>query len=170
MKLVSLGEVRARLSFRGDLASRPKWAARMLSLGLDLADFEGVPMALDGFETENATMLWSMFIRRAPAAAAPPPPPLPHHAPAQRSASSRTPACDGDAVLWFSCRHSGRCLPPAPVLDQPPRHAAGKRCPSAVASAVASNSARGAANGCTLGFALCPNQSVPLGMQGIVVK
>lgn len=82
MKLVSLGEVRARLSFRGDLASRPKWAARMLSLGLDLADFEGVPMALDGFETENATMLWSMFIRRAPAAASPPPPPPPRTSPA----------------------------------------------------------------------------------------
>lgn len=62
VKLVSLGDVQAKVSFRGDIASRPKWAARMLSWGLDLADFEGVPIRLTGFEVQDATMLWSRFI------------------------------------------------------------------------------------------------------------
>jgi hypothetical protein len=62
VKLVSLGDVQAKVSFRGDIASRPKWAARMLSWGLDLADFEGVPIRLQGFEVQDATMLWSSFI------------------------------------------------------------------------------------------------------------
>ena len=60
---MSLGDVEARVSFRGDLASRPRWAARMLSWGLDLADFEVVPVKLTGFELEHATMLWSVFVR-----------------------------------------------------------------------------------------------------------
>lgn len=62
VKLVSLGDLRAKVSFRGDVASRPKWAARMLSWGLDLADFEGVPIRLQGFEVQDATMLWSVFM------------------------------------------------------------------------------------------------------------
>ena len=60
---MSLGDVEARVSFRGDMASRPRWAARTLSWGLDLADFEVVPVKLTGFELEHATMLWSVFIR-----------------------------------------------------------------------------------------------------------
>ena len=62
VKLVSLGDVQAKVSFRGDIASRPKWAARMLSWGLDLADFEGIPIHLTGLEVQDATMLWSRFI------------------------------------------------------------------------------------------------------------
>lgn len=62
VKLVSLGDVQAKVSFRGDVASRPRWAARLLSWGLDLADFEGVPIRLTGFEVHDATMLWSVFI------------------------------------------------------------------------------------------------------------
>ena len=68
---MSLGDVEARVSFRGDLASRPRWAASTLSWGLDLADFEVVPVKLTGFELEHATMLWSVFIRCAPASASP---------------------------------------------------------------------------------------------------
>jgi len=67
VSLVSLGDVEARVSFRGDLASRPRWAASTLSWGLDLADFEVVPVKLTGFELEHATMLWSVFIRCTPA-------------------------------------------------------------------------------------------------------
>ena len=33
-----------------------------LSWGLDLANFEGVPVRLAGFEMENVQMLWSAFI------------------------------------------------------------------------------------------------------------
>ena len=32
-------------------------------MGLDLADFEAVPIKLTGFEVENAVMLWSVFMR-----------------------------------------------------------------------------------------------------------
>ena len=51
-------------SFRGDPFSRPRWASRMgaLSWGLDLANFEGVPVRLHGFEMENVSMLWSAFV------------------------------------------------------------------------------------------------------------
>ena len=51
-------------SFRGDPFSRPRWASRMgaLSWGLDLANFEGVPVRLAGFEMENVQMLWSAFV------------------------------------------------------------------------------------------------------------
>ena len=33
-----------------------------LSWGLDLANFEGVPVRLHGFEMENVSMLWSAFV------------------------------------------------------------------------------------------------------------
>ncbi len=33
-----------------------------LSWGLDLANFEGVPVRLRGFEMQNISMLWSAFI------------------------------------------------------------------------------------------------------------
>ena len=33
-----------------------------LSWGLDLANFEGVPVCLHGFEMENVSMMWSAFI------------------------------------------------------------------------------------------------------------
>ena len=59
---MSLGDVLAKVSFRGDLGARPRWAARLLSWGLDLADFEGVPIRLQGFEVQDATMLWSVFM------------------------------------------------------------------------------------------------------------
>ena len=49
-------------SFRGDLAARPRWAGRTLSWALDMANFENVPVQLTGFEMENSTMLWSVFI------------------------------------------------------------------------------------------------------------
>ena len=51
-------------SFRGDPFSRPRWASRMgaLSWGLDLANFEGVPVRLHGFEMENVSMMWSAFV------------------------------------------------------------------------------------------------------------
>ncbi len=51
-------------SFRGDPFARPRWASSMglLSWGLDLANFEGVPVRLHGFEMENISMLWSAFI------------------------------------------------------------------------------------------------------------
>lgn len=57
-------EVLPLCSFRGDPFSRPRWASRMgaLSWGLDLANFEGVPVRLRGFEMENISMLWSAFI------------------------------------------------------------------------------------------------------------
>ena len=53
-------------SFRGDQLARPRWASTMgvLSWGLDLANFEGVPVELKGFEMENVAMLWSIFIRQ----------------------------------------------------------------------------------------------------------
>ena len=63
MSLVSLGDVEARVSFRGDMGSRPRGATRALSWGLDLADFEAVPIKLTGFEVENAVMLWSVCMR-----------------------------------------------------------------------------------------------------------
>ena len=63
--MVSLGDVEACVSFRGDLGSRPRGATRALSWGLDLADFEAVPIKLTGFEVENAVMLWSVFMRCA---------------------------------------------------------------------------------------------------------
>lgn len=31
-------------------------------MGLDMANFENVPVQLTGFEMENSTMLWSVFI------------------------------------------------------------------------------------------------------------
>lgn len=31
-------------------------------MGLDLADFEGVPVNLTGFDVEGVTMLWSLFL------------------------------------------------------------------------------------------------------------
>ena len=49
-------------SFRGDLAARPRWAGRTLSWALDMANFENVPVQLTGFEMENSSMLWSVFI------------------------------------------------------------------------------------------------------------
>ena len=49
-------------SFRGDLAARPRWAGRTLSWALDMANFENVPVQLTGFEMENSTMLWSVFM------------------------------------------------------------------------------------------------------------
>lgn len=49
-------------SFRGDLAARPRWAGRTLSWALDMANFENVPVQLTGFEMQNSTMLWSVFI------------------------------------------------------------------------------------------------------------
>jgi hypothetical protein len=33
-----------------------------LSWGLDLANFEGVPVRLHGFEMENESMMWSAFV------------------------------------------------------------------------------------------------------------
>ncbi len=33
-----------------------------LSWGLDLANFEGVPVRLHGFEMENVSMMWSAFV------------------------------------------------------------------------------------------------------------
>ena len=40
----------------GDPFARPRWASRMsgLSWGLDLANFEGVPVRLHGFEMEKS--------------------------------------------------------------------------------------------------------------------
>lgn len=61
--MVSLSDVEMCVSFRGDLTSRPRGAALALSWGLDLADFEAVPIKLTGFEVENAVMLWSVFMR-----------------------------------------------------------------------------------------------------------
>ena len=34
-----------------------------LSWGLELANFEGVPVALQGFEMAEVQMLWSVFMR-----------------------------------------------------------------------------------------------------------
>jgi hypothetical protein len=58
VSLVSLGDLAAQCSFRGDVASRPRWASRTLAWGLDLADFEAVPVKITGLEVEHATMLW----------------------------------------------------------------------------------------------------------------
>ncbi len=49
-------------SFRGDLAARPRWAGRTLSWALDMTSFENVSVQLTGFEMENSTMLWSVFL------------------------------------------------------------------------------------------------------------
>ena len=54
--------VLCKCSFRGDLAARLRWAGRTLSWALDMANFENVPVQLTGFEMENSTMLWSVFI------------------------------------------------------------------------------------------------------------
>ncbi|KAL3132004.1 hypothetical protein ABBQ32_14227 [Trebouxia sp. C0010 RCD-2024] len=62
MSLVSIGNLTGKVSFRGDLAARPRWAGRTLSWALDMANFENVPVQLTGFEMENSTMLWSVFI------------------------------------------------------------------------------------------------------------
>ena len=65
ISLVNMSDLASFVSFRGDTLSRPRWAAAMgtLSWGLDMANFEGVPVRLQGFEMENVTMLWSVFIR-----------------------------------------------------------------------------------------------------------
>ncbi|KAL0043259.1 hypothetical protein WJX82_006661 [Trebouxia sp. C0006] len=62
MSLVFISSLAAKVSFRGDLAARPRWAGRTLSWALDMANFENVPVQLTGFEMENSTMLWSVFI------------------------------------------------------------------------------------------------------------
>ncbi|KAL0043201.1 hypothetical protein WJX82_003394 [Trebouxia sp. C0006] len=62
MSLVSISSLAAKVSFRGDLAARPRWAGRTLSWALDMANFENVLVQLTGFEMENSTMLWSVFI------------------------------------------------------------------------------------------------------------
>ncbi|DBA65517.1 TPA: hypothetical protein ACH3X2_003173 [Trebouxia sp. C0005] len=62
MSLVSISSLAAKVSFRGDLAARPRWAGRTLSWALDMANFENVPVRLTGFEMENSTMLWSVFM------------------------------------------------------------------------------------------------------------
>ncbi|KAL0043199.1 hypothetical protein WJX82_002022 [Trebouxia sp. C0006] len=62
MSLVSISSLAAKVSFHGDLAARPRWAGRTLSWALDMANFENVPVQLTGFEMENSTMLWSVFI------------------------------------------------------------------------------------------------------------
>ncbi|KAK9819963.1 hypothetical protein WJX72_004515 [[Myrmecia] bisecta] len=62
ISLVAVSDLSAVVSFRGDVASRPRWAGRVLSWGLNMANFEAVPVKLNGFEMENVAMLWSMFI------------------------------------------------------------------------------------------------------------
>ena len=64
ISLVNMSDLAAFVSFRGDTLSRPRWAAAMgtLSWGLDMANFEAVPVRVQGFEMENVGMLWSVFI------------------------------------------------------------------------------------------------------------
>ena len=53
-------------SFRGDQSSRPPHVASQmgaLAWGLDMANFENVPVALNGFEMAEVSMLWSVFMR-----------------------------------------------------------------------------------------------------------
>ncbi|DBB13389.1 TPA: hypothetical protein ACH3X3_005122 [Trebouxia sp. C0006] len=60
--LVSISSLAAKVSFRGDLTARPRWAGRTLSWPLDMANFENVPVQLTGFEMENSTMPWRVFV------------------------------------------------------------------------------------------------------------
>lgn len=62
--LVNMSDLAAFLSFRGDPLSRPRWAAAMstLSWGLDMANFEAVPVRLQGFEMQDVAMLSSVFV------------------------------------------------------------------------------------------------------------
>ncbi|KAK9908805.1 hypothetical protein WJX75_003140 [Coccomyxa subellipsoidea] len=64
ISLVSAADLSAAVSFRGDPFSRPRWASHMgvMSWLLDMANFEGIPVRLRGFEMQNISMLWSAFI------------------------------------------------------------------------------------------------------------
>lgn len=65
ISLINMSDLAAFVSFRGDTLSRPRWAAAMstLSWGLDMANFEAVPVRLQGFEMQDVTMLSSVFLR-----------------------------------------------------------------------------------------------------------
>ena len=65
ISLINMSDLAAFLSFRGDTLARPRWAAAMstLSWGLDMANFEAVPVRLQGFEMQDVTMLSSVFLR-----------------------------------------------------------------------------------------------------------
>lgn len=64
--LVTASDLAAFVSFRGDPLSRPRWAAAMstLSWGLDMANFEAVPVRIQGFELENVVMRSSELVQQ----------------------------------------------------------------------------------------------------------
>ena len=64
--LVTVSDLAAFVSFRGDPLSRPRWAAAMstLSWGLDMANFEAVPVRIQGFELENVVMRSSELVQQ----------------------------------------------------------------------------------------------------------
>lgn len=66
VSLVTVTDLAAFVSFRGDPLSRPRWAAAMSSLswGLDMANFEAVPVRIQGFELENIVMRTSELIQQ----------------------------------------------------------------------------------------------------------
>lgn len=66
VSLVSVTDLSAFVSFRGDPVSRPRWAAAMSTLawGLDMANFEAVPVRIQGFELEDVAMLSSALIQQ----------------------------------------------------------------------------------------------------------
>ena len=66
VSLISVTDLAALVSFRGDPLSRPRWAAAMstLSWGLDMANFAAVPVKVQGFELEDVTMLASALLQQ----------------------------------------------------------------------------------------------------------
>lgn len=63
--LAYTSDLSSYVSFRGDTLSRPRWAAAMatLSWGLDMANFEGIPVDLEGFKKRDKTVLRSALVR-----------------------------------------------------------------------------------------------------------
>ncbi|GFR52314.1 hypothetical protein Agub_g14851, partial [Astrephomene gubernaculifera] len=64
LDVLSLEEVRLRVSFRPDARSRPRWAAGsgLVRLGLDLACLEDLPLELPGTELEYVRMPRSQLL------------------------------------------------------------------------------------------------------------
>lgn len=54
--LLNIEDVELRLSFKTDLAVRPRYVSALQNLGLDFANLEDLPLTLPGLERERVTM------------------------------------------------------------------------------------------------------------------
>lgn len=67
--LLNLDDLAFRISFKTDVHSRPRFAAGgLMSMGLELANLEDLPLNIPGIELEHVkmqhSMLWSWVVRR----------------------------------------------------------------------------------------------------------